>query len=152
MLRRAIELSAQAQANGDQPFGSLLATADGAVLAEAVNTTITDRDISAHPELKLAVWAARNLAAADSRDVTLYTSCENCPMCATAMVRSGLRRLVYALGGDQLQALRGPSVPTVPIGSREIFERAGVDITVVGPVLPEEAVAVHHGHWTGTVP
>jgi tRNA(Arg) A34 adenosine deaminase TadA len=32
--------------------------ASGEVLAEDVNTEITDNDITAHPELKLARWAA----------------------------------------------------------------------------------------------
>jgi tRNA(Arg) A34 adenosine deaminase TadA len=60
-LRRAIELSQQARAAGNQPFGSLLVDASGEILAQDVNTEITDNDITAHPELKLARWAAANL-------------------------------------------------------------------------------------------
>jgi tRNA(Arg) A34 adenosine deaminase TadA len=53
-LRRAIELATQARATGDMPFGSLLVGPTGEVLGEARNTVITERDITAHPELKLA--------------------------------------------------------------------------------------------------
>jgi len=58
-LRRAIELAAQSRAAGDAPFGSLLVDADGVVLAEDRDTVLSDDDITAHPELKLARWAAR---------------------------------------------------------------------------------------------
>jgi tRNA(Arg) A34 adenosine deaminase TadA len=58
LLRRAIELAATARKSGNPPFGSLLAGPDGTVIAEDHNTSITDNDISAHPELKLAKWAA----------------------------------------------------------------------------------------------
>ncbi|HYI17138.1 MAG TPA: nucleoside deaminase, partial [Solirubrobacteraceae bacterium] len=60
-LRRAIELAAAARAAGDMPFGSLLVGPAGEVLAEDRNTVLTERDVTAHPELKLARWAGREL-------------------------------------------------------------------------------------------
>ena len=107
-LRRAIELSAAARAAGDMPFGSLLVGPTGEVLAEDRNTALTERDITAHPELKLARWAARELSADVARATTMYTSCEPCPMCRGAISRSGLGRVVFALSGEQLQSLRPP--------------------------------------------
>ena len=62
----------------------------------------------AHPELKLARWAARLLDADVARQTTMYTSCQPCPMCAAAIARSGLGRVVFALSGDQLQKLKPP--------------------------------------------
>ena len=61
LLRRAVELAVQGRASGEAPFGSLLAGPDGEILVESWNTVLADKDISAHPELKLAVWAAANL-------------------------------------------------------------------------------------------
>jgi tRNA(Arg) A34 adenosine deaminase TadA len=107
-LRRAIELAAEARAAGDMPFGSLLVGPQGDVLAEDRNTVVTERDISAHPEFKLARWAARQLDAAVSVQTTMYTSCQPCPMCAGAISRSGLGRVVFALSGEQVQQLRPP--------------------------------------------
>jgi tRNA(Arg) A34 adenosine deaminase TadA len=74
LLRRAIELAAEARAGGNPPFGSLLADQDGGVLVEERNTTITDADISLHPELKLAVWAAR-----ERRDGRMLTTPSGTP-------------------------------------------------------------------------
>nr|WP_202523798.1 nucleoside deaminase [Kitasatospora sp. SID7827] len=109
MLRRAVELAARAVESGDAPYGSLLAGADGAVLAEAHNTVRRERDITAHPELKLARWAARELEPAEAARTTLYTSCQPCGMCAGALVRSGLGRVVFALSTEQLVDLNPAS-------------------------------------------
>ncbi|MEW1889471.1 MULTISPECIES: nucleoside deaminase [unclassified Streptomyces] len=115
LLRRAIALAAEARDTGNPPFGSLLAAPDGTVLAEDRNTTLTDHDITAHPELKLARWAAAELEAATAAATTMYTSCEPCAMCAAVIQQAGLGRVVFALSGDQLLAIRpGNNRPPVP--------------------------------------
>jgi len=132
-LRRAIELAAAARESGNPPFGSILVDADGNVIAEDHNTSITDNDISAHPELKLAKWAARELAPEVAAKTTMYTSCQPCGMCTGAIERSGLGRVVYALSGDQLNGLKpgGGFAPVVQDG----------------PALYDEASAVVKGYY-----
>jgi tRNA(Arg) A34 adenosine deaminase TadA len=53
-LRRPVELAGMARAAGDAPFGSLLVGRGGEVLAEERNTVLSDNDITAYPEQKLA--------------------------------------------------------------------------------------------------
>lgn len=132
-LRRAIELAAEARAAGNPPFGSLLVGPDGAVLAEERNTSITDDDITAHPELKLARWAARSLDPGTAAGTTMFTSCQPCGMCVGAIERSGLGRVVFALSTEQLNALKpGGGFPAVP---------------QEGPALPEEASVPVEGYY-----
>ncbi len=69
-LRRAQELAVEARRAGGPPYGSLLVGADGSVLAEERNTVLTSADVTAHPELKLARWAARYLDEATARTTT----------------------------------------------------------------------------------
>ncbi len=128
-LRRAIALASEAGAAGDPPFGSILVNAAGTILAEDRNTTVTDDDITAHPELKLARWAARHVPIADAHATTMYTSCRPCPMCANAIRRARIGRVVFALDTDQLDALKPPGFPNP--------DAAVVDH--VGPALLEEA-------------
>ncbi|MFG1639899.1 nucleoside deaminase [Amycolatopsis sp. NPDC049252] len=109
LLRRAIELASEArEVHGNPPFGSLLADADGQILVEDRNTSLTDNDITAHPELKLARWAAQNLAPEVAAVTTMFTSTQPCGMCAGAIERSGLGRVVYALSTEQFLTLRPP--------------------------------------------
>jgi tRNA(Arg) A34 adenosine deaminase TadA len=114
-LRRAIELAVHARTTGDAPFGSILVGPRGEVLAEDHNTVLSDNDISAHPELKLAKWAARELDTDTAQKTTLYTSCQPCGMCTGAIARSGLGRVVFALSNEQLAALKpNGGFPAVP--------------------------------------
>lgn len=145
-LRRAIELSRQARTAGDQPFGSLLVGHSGEVLAEDVNTEHTERDITAHPELKLARWAGRRLSLEEADATTMYTSCEACAMCSGAIVVSGLGRVVYALSAPQLNELRRGSTGKGVRGI-DVLARADRQILVEGPFLHEEAAAEHSGYW-----
>jgi tRNA(Arg) A34 adenosine deaminase TadA len=124
-LRRAIALAVQARAEGEAPFASLLVSPDGEIMAEERNTVLSDNDITAHPELKLARWVARNVSADVAAGTTLFTSCQPCGMCAGAIDRSGLGRVVYALSNEQLATLK-------PAGG---FPR----VPEVGPALAAEA-------------
>jgi tRNA(Arg) A34 adenosine deaminase TadA len=128
-LRRAIELAAKARETGDAPFGSLLVGPDGAVLAEDHNTVLSDGDISAHPELKLARWAARELDPGAAAATTMYTSCQPCAMCAGAIERSGLGRVVFALSNEQFANLKpGGGWPHVPQEGPALFDEARIPI------------------------
>jgi tRNA(Arg) A34 adenosine deaminase TadA len=124
-LRRAIALAAAAPAAGGRPFGSLLVGPDGAVLAEDHNTVPVDGDVSAHPELKLARWAAQRLDPETAAATTMYTSCQPCPMCAYAIERSGLGRVVFALSSRQFEELvRPPAAKPVRYEGPALFDEA----------------------------
>jgi tRNA(Arg) A34 adenosine deaminase TadA len=136
-LRRAIDLAAQARAAGEQPYGSLLVGPAGDVLAEDHNTVISDRDVTAHPELKLARWAAGRLTADAAQAATLYTSCEPCGMCANVIARARIGRVVFALSGEQLAQLKpaGAAAPDAWTPDRE------------GPALFDEARRPIDGYY-----
>ncbi|WP_328618395.1 nucleoside deaminase [Amycolatopsis sp. NBC_00355] len=134
LLRRAIELAREArEVHGNPPFGSLLADAGGQILVEDRNTSITDNDITAHPELKLARWAAQHLAPEVAAKTTMFTSTQPCGMCAGAIERSGLGRVVFALSTEQFLTLR----PPVTWGGHELD----------GPALFDEARVPVEGYY-----
>jgi tRNA(Arg) A34 adenosine deaminase TadA len=129
LLRRAIAIAAHAITVGDAPYGSLLADAEGAILIEAHNTVRRDNDIAAHPELKLARWAARELEAAAAARTTMYTSCQPCGMCAGGIVRSGLGRVVYAVSAEQFAGLNlEPDWPAVAQEGPALFAEARIPL------------------------
>jgi tRNA(Arg) A34 adenosine deaminase TadA len=136
-LRRAIELAAAARAAGDMPYGSLLVGPTGDVLAEDRNTVLTEQDITAHPELKLARWAARHLDTNAARQTTMYTSCQPCPMCTGAIARSGLGRVAFALSNEQLHELE-PTGAVSPDAAQVAYE---------GPALFAEARVPIDGYY-----
>jgi tRNA(Arg) A34 adenosine deaminase TadA len=128
-LRRAINIAATAITTGDDPYGSLLVGPLGKTLIEAHNTVRRDNDITAHPELKLARWAARELDPDTAARTTMYTSCQPCCMCSGAIVRSGLGRVVYALSTEQWAELNpGFEWPSVPSDGPALFDEARIPI------------------------
>jgi tRNA(Arg) A34 adenosine deaminase TadA len=102
-LRRCAELARIALDNGHGPFGAILVGADGRTLYEDHNR-VTDYDQTLHAELGIVRWAVANLAPVHRVRATVYTSCEQCPMCAAAHTWAGLGRIVYATSAAQLTA------------------------------------------------
>lgn len=144
-LRRCIELATEAVGAGDEPFGSVLVSADGTVLAEDRNRERSNGDATAHPEIALAQWAARHLDTAERAGATVYTSGEHCAMCAAAHGWVGLGRIVYISSSAQTSAwLSDLGVGPSPVRSLPIQEVApGVEVE--GPV-DELAAEVHALH------
>ena len=141
-LRRCVELATEALEAGDEPFGSVLAAADGTVLAEDRNRVVSGGDPTLHPEFELARWAATHLAPEERMAATVFTSGEHCAMCAAAHGWVGLGRIVYATSSRQLAAwvaeLGAPPSPVRTLAIGEVVP----DLPVQGPV-PEVAEAVH---------
>jgi tRNA(Arg) A34 adenosine deaminase TadA len=99
-VRRAVELARVALEAGDAPFGSVLVSGEGKVLADDRNST-SGGDATRHPEFELARWAATHMTPAERARATVYTSGEHCPMCAAAHGLVGLGRIVYAVSSRQ---------------------------------------------------
>ncbi|MEV5885838.1 nucleoside deaminase [Streptomyces sp. NPDC052020] len=150
LLRRCVELAAQALEAGDEPFGSVLAGADGTVLAEDRNR-VSSGDHTRHPELELARWAAAHLKPAERAAATMYTSGEHCPMCAAAHAWVGLGRIVYVASSEQLSAwLAELGVPAPPVRTLPVREIApGVAVEGPVPELAEEVHALHRRYHAG---
>jgi tRNA(Arg) A34 adenosine deaminase TadA len=114
-LRRCVELAQTALDNGHGPFGAILVDAKGRTVYEDHNR-ITDDDHTLHAEMGIVRWAVANLAPVHRIRATVYTSCEQCPMCAAAHAWAGLGRIVYATSCAQLtQWLTEWQAPTPPV-------------------------------------
>lgn len=142
-LRRCVALAEESLNEGDQPFGSVLVSAQGAVLAEDHNQIHINAIF--HPELALAQWAGEHLSETERAQTTMYTSGEHCPMCAAAHAWAGLGRVVYICSGKQFaQWCKEWGLPPSPVRALAINEVAP-DVTVVGPV-PELMAQVKSLH------
>ena len=84
-LKRCLELAEEASNAGDQPFGSILVSGDGRILAEERNR-INEINVLFHPEIELSKWAVENLSVEERKAATMYTSGEHCPMWAARML------------------------------------------------------------------
>jgi len=143
-LRRCVELATEALESGDEPFGSVLVSAEGAILFEDRNRVISG-DPTRHPEFEIARWAAENMSPGARAKATVYTSGEHCPMCSAAHGWVGLGRIVYASSSEQLATwLADLGVAGAPVRNMPIQEVVP-GVAVEGPVagLAEQVGDLH---------
>jgi tRNA(Arg) A34 adenosine deaminase TadA len=148
-LRLSFDVARRALAHGNHPFGAVLVTAAGDVLIESENGYLPDRDMTGHAERLLATQASKQISQQVLAGSTLYTSAEPCAMCAGAIYWSGIGRVVYGLTERRLKHVTGdhPENPTLDLPCRTVFAAGQRRVQVVGPLLEDEAEALHAGIW-----
>jgi tRNA(adenine34) deaminase len=131
-VRRALQLAAEAEANGDVPIGAVLVTGDAVI--ETKNEKELRGDATAHAEMLALQRAASELKAWRLPGATMYVTKEPCVMCAGAMVAARIKRLVYGCK-DPKGGAAGSVVDIVQ--NPELNHR----IDVTGGILEEETAA-----------
>ncbi|MGA8494641.1 MAG: nucleoside deaminase [Xanthobacteraceae bacterium] len=148
-LRRSFEVARRARTRGNHPFGAILVSATSEVLIETENGYLPDRDMTAHAERLLATQASKQFDRQVLAASTLYTSAEPCAMCAGAIYWTGIGRVVFGLSERRLKAMTGDHAenPTLDLPCRVVFAAGQRHVEVIGPLLEEEAAALHAGIW-----
>lgn len=149
LLRRAFALADEARAQGDHPFGALLAV-DGRVVAGAPNRVNTAHDVMAHAETELVRVLQRSGELAALLDGVVYTSCEPCPMCVGALFWAGARRVVFGLSTARLNRIATPpgaEMVGFTCTASDLADMARPAYVFSGPWLEDEAALGHEGFW-----
>jgi tRNA(Arg) A34 adenosine deaminase TadA len=148
-LRHSFDVARRSLVHGNHPFGAILVDERQQVLIEVENGYMPSRDGTAHAERLLATKACTTLAPDALAKATLYSSAEPCAMCAGAIYWAGIGRLVYGLSEHRLRLVTGnhPENPTLDLPCREVFKRGQRTTEVIGPMLEDEAEALHAGVW-----
>lgn len=146
---QAIDEARRARAAGNHPFGAILFAPDGGVLLRAGNTHGQAGDRTGHAERVLMTQASLAYPAAFLAGCTMAASAEPCAMCAGAAYWAGVGRIVYGLSEKALRALIGPCPDnlTLDLPCRTVLGSGQRHVEVVGPLLEDEASAVHAGFW-----
>lgn len=90
----AVRLSEENIENGGGPFGAVVVK-NGEVVATGVNRVTANNDPTAHAEVEAIRNACRKLATFQLTDCDVYSSCEPCPMCLSALYWAGVRRIFF---------------------------------------------------------
>ena len=94
-MQRAIELSIESINSGGGPFGSVIAK-DDKIISEGMNRVTVNNDPTAHGEITAIRQACKKLNTFDLKGYELYTNCEPCPMCLSAIYWSHIDKVYYA--------------------------------------------------------
>ena len=93
-MQMAIDLSAENVDNGGGPFGAVIVR-DGKIVATGVNRVTANNDPTAHAEVSAIRAACTAVGDFKLTGCTVYSSCEPCPMCLSALYWAGVERICY---------------------------------------------------------
>lgn len=93
-MQMAIDLSIENVANGGGPFGAVIVR-DGEVIATGTNRVTANNDPTAHAEVSAIRAACQKVENFKLEGCTVYSSCEPCPMCLSALYWAGVERIFY---------------------------------------------------------
>lgn len=77
------------------PFGAVIVDKDGNIIANGNNQVLKSKDPTAHAEIVAIRNACKKLQTYDLSGYILYTSCEPCPMCLSAIIWSNIKKVYY---------------------------------------------------------
>lgn len=103
-MKMAADLSLENVDNGGGPFGAVVVR-DGEVVATGVNKVTIDNDPTAHAEVNAVRAACKRLGSFKLEGCTVYSSCEPCPMCLSALYWAGVRRVFYGNTKEDAEAI-----------------------------------------------
>lgn len=103
-MQQAIDLSIENVANGGGPFGAVIVR-DGEVIATGTNRVTATCDPTAHAEVSAIRAACAKLGDFKLAGCTIYSSCEPCPMCLSALYWAGVERIFYGNTKEDAKAV-----------------------------------------------
>lgn len=136
----ALEQARLAAAAGEVPVGAVVVDAQGQVLGEGYNRTITDSDPTAHAEVVALRRAAARLGNYRLPGLSLYVTLEPCVMCMGAMLHARLARVVYGAPDPKT----GACGSVLDVGA---VERINHHTTITGGILAEPCGEILRGFF-----
>ncbi len=129
-MQAAIEKARAGIEAGQTPFGAVVVRR-GRLVASSHNTVWRDTDPTAHAEVNAIREAARALSTIDLSGCEMFTTCEPCPMCLSAIHWCKIDRVYYgATIADAAAAgfseLHVPAVELARMGGSPLEVRPGL--------------------------
>jgi len=120
------------------PFGACVVK-DGRVVASAHNTVWSDCDSTAHAEVNAIRKACRRLKTIDLSGCTIYSTCEPCPMCFSAIHWAGIGRAVY---GCTIGDARKSGFNEMVLSNKKLSGMSGSKIKIKSGFMRRECLRV----------
>lgn len=95
-MQLAIDIAVEnIKENSGGPFGAVIVK-DGKIIAKACNSVTKINDPTAHAEINAIRKACQELNTFDLSGCEIYSSCEPCPMCLSAIYWAKIEKIYYS--------------------------------------------------------
>ncbi len=139
IMHHAIKAARAGLKNGESPFGAAIATLDGRLIVASHNTVRSRTDATAHAEINTIREACRLLGTIDLSGHVMATTCEPCPMCASAIHWANLDAVSY---GACIADADAAGFRELAIACETVFAAGGGRIRIEANVLTEDCRAL----------
>ena len=135
-MQMAIDKAKGGIDNGQSPFGACIVK-DGKVIACEHNIVLESTDITAHAEIHAIRNACISLDNIELSGCTIYSTCEPCPMCFTAIHWARIDKIIY---GAQIADAKRFGFNELTVSNNELKTEGGSTVEIAGGFMREECV------------
>jgi len=133
-MRMAIATARAGMARGQTPFGAVIVK-HGEVISDVHNVVWKTTDITAHAEVHAIREACKKLNTIDLSGCTIYSTCEPCPMCFSAIHWAKIDRIVF---GARIEDAEEAGFNELSISNEEMKEKGNSPVALTTDFMREE--------------
>ena len=136
----AIEEAKTSLKDGNSGFGAAIFK-DGILMSKAHDIDKTSNDPTAHAEIN-AIRQAAKKNKGDFSGCILVSTHEPCPMCSTAIVWSGIRKIAF---GYSIQESLNQGRKRIDLSCKELFHRSKASVEILSDIKKEDCALLYNG-------
>ncbi len=125
-MQLAIEKAREGIKNGQTPFGAVIVK-NGEIVSAVHNVVWETTDITAHAEVHAIRDACKKLGTVDLSGCTIYSTCEPCPMCFSAIHWAKIDRIVF---GARIEDAGNAGFNELSISNEEMKEKGQSPVNI----------------------
>jgi guanine deaminase len=137
-MRRAIAMGRRGVRKGQTPFAACIVL-NGKVIGLNHNHVWKNCDITAHGEIMTIRQACKKTKKIDFSGATIYSTCEPCPMCFSAIHWARISRIVY---GAKISDAKKAGFNELRVSNHQLKKMGKSQVKIQGGVLRKENVAL----------
>ncbi len=133
-MKCAVEISKIGIKTGQTPFGAVIVK-DDIIIAQTHNQVFSTTDITAHAEMVAIKEACINIDSIDLSGATIYTTCEPCPMCFSAIHWAKIDKIVF---GANIKDAKDSGFNELSISNKKMKKIGKSRVVIVKNILQSE--------------
>ncbi len=141
-MQLALDKAKEGVDKGQSPFGACIVR-DGEVIACEHNIVWESTDITAHAEVTAVRTANNKLKSIDLSGCIIYSTCEPCPMCFTAIHWARIGKIYYGAGIEDAKRF---GFNELTVSNQMLRNHGGSKVDVEGGLMKEKCVELFE-YW-----
>jgi tRNA(Arg) A34 adenosine deaminase TadA len=142
-MQMAIDKALEGVDKGQSPFGACILR-NNKVIACEHNIVWESTDITAHAEINAVRNACRKLGMIDLSGSIIYSTCEPCPMCFTAIHWARIDMIIFGAG---ISDARSFGFNELAVSNLQLKETGGSNINIKGGFMKQECIQIFE-YWS----